>query len=153
VTDVPGAVLSVFVADCAPVVLRTDTAVGIVHAGWRGLVAGVMSNAVAAMRRLSPDPIRAVVGPCIGPECYEFGVADLDAVAGALGIRVRARTTGGRPALDLREAVHAACDLSGVVSVELEGGCTACGTLDGQPLFSHRARGDAGRQVGVVWLA
>jgi copper oxidase (laccase) domain-containing protein len=146
-------VLSVFAADCAPVALLADGAVGIVHAGWRGLLAGVVDHAVLALRDLAPDPIRAVVGPCIGPECYEFGTVDLDTMADAFGMVVRARSSEGRPALDLRMAVASALDRAGVSSVELEGGCTSCGTLGGSPLFSSRTRGDEQRQAGVVWLA
>jgi YfiH family protein len=152
VTDVPGLALAVQGADCPLVALSSDGAVGAVHAGWRGLVGGVIEAAVNALHELSHGPVHAVIGPCIGPECYEFGADDLDRVASALGDSVRATTTNGRPALDLRIAATAALTGSGVSDVDLEGGCTACGTLRGEPLFSHRARGDTGRHAGVVWL-
>jgi YfiH family protein len=152
VTDVPGAALSVQTADCAPVVLRADGVAGVAHAGWRGLVDGVVGAAVGAMRDLGARDITAAVGPSIGPECYEFGDDLLDEVAGALGPRVRAATATGRPALDLRAAVVAALAAAGVDDVDVDPTCTACGRLDGEPLFSHRARGERERHATVAWL-
>ncbi|HEX9992736.1 MAG TPA: laccase domain-containing protein, partial [Acidimicrobiales bacterium] len=151
VTAVPGAVLAVGVADCAPVLLTSpDGVVGAVHAGWRGVAAGVVERAVAAMAALGAGRVDAVVGPCIGPECYEFGADDLAQVVAALGPSVAAATAAGRPALDLVAAVRVAAARAGVATVDAVGRCTAC---EPGAFFSHRARRDAGRQVGVVWLA
>jgi len=149
VTAAPGAAVAVQVADCAPVALLAAGAVGAVHVGWRGLLAGVVPAAVAALRALDGGPARAVVGPCIGPECYEFGADDLDRVAAAVGPAARSLTAAGSPALDLRASVVAALAAAGVAEVAVEGGCTACGG----PWWSHRARGDRSRQAVVAWLA
>jgi YfiH family protein len=149
VTRVPGAALAVQVADCAPVALLAADAVGAVHVGWRGLVAGVVPAAVDALRSLTDGEVRAVVGPTIGPECYEFGATDLDAVAAAVGPGVRARTADGRPALDLPAAVRSALAAAGVGEVARQGGCTACTA----GWWSYRARGDRARQAVVAWLA
>jgi YfiH family protein len=148
VTSASGAVLAVHTADCAPVILVSPHGVAAVHAGWRGLAAGVVPQAVEALRRLGEGPIAAWVGPRIGPECYEFGAADLDRVAEVLGDDVRSRTAEGAPALDLLAAVLRSLAAMGVTEVTPVGECTACGP----GLFSHRARGEAGRQVGVVWI-
>lgn len=148
VTAVPGAAVAVQVADCAPVALLGAGTVGVVHAGWRGVVAGVLVAAVEAMRGVGPGTVRAVVGPCIRPPCYEFGADDLDLVAAALGDGVRARTGAGRPALDLPAAVRRSLAGAGVVDVADEGVCTACSPRH----WSHRARGDRGRQALVAWL-
>ncbi len=149
VTTVAGSALAVHTADCVPVVLLRDSVVGVAHAGWRGLMAGVIQVTVATMRDVAPGaPIRAVVGPCIRVECYEFGPADLDLVAAALGDEVRGSTSSGAPALDLTAAVGAALARSGVTDVHDDGSCTACG----HQWFSHRARGEAGRQAAVAWL-
>jgi hypothetical protein len=137
------------VADCAPVVLLAPGAVGVAHCGWRGIVAGVLPAAVDRLRGLTDGPVRAVVGPCIGPECYEFGAADLARVTAVAGPAAEGRTAQGTPALDLRAAVAASLRLCGVDDVEHEGGCTACGG----PWWSHRARADPQRQAGVAWLA
>jgi copper oxidase (laccase) domain-containing protein len=107
----------------------------------------VVERTVDAMRGLGATEITAAVGPCIRPGCYAFGADDLDAVAGRLGERVRARTADGSPALDLPAAVRAALDRSGVVAVDDAGVCTACSPGH----FSHRARGERERQAVVVW--
>ena len=100
-TNVPGARVAVRTADCVPIVLEGDGCVGIVHAGWRGLAAGVVAATIDAMGGATS----AVVGPHIRPGCYEFGADDLDEVAAALGPHVRNTTTWGTPALDLTAAV------------------------------------------------
>lgn len=147
VTTVPGAVLAVQAADCAPIALLAPEVVGVAHAGWRGLAAGVVGAAVDAMRERGATEVRAVLGPCIRPRCYEFGPADLDVVASRLGGGVRSTTARGTSALDVPAAVHAALVAAGVVDVVDTGVCTACSPVH----WSHRARGDAGRQAVVVW--
>ena len=147
VTAVAGAVLAVQVADCAPVALVSDAAVGVVHAGWRGLVAGVVPAAVAAMRALGAGPITATVGPCIRVECYEFGAADLDRVAAVLGDAVRGHTSWRTPALDVPAAVRASLAAVGVEEVVDLGPCTACSLHH----WSHRSRRDHERQAVVAW--
>ena len=148
VTDGAARVLAVLTADCAPVALAgTGGVVGAVHAGWRGLTAGVIQRAVDVVRALGATDVRAVLGPCIRPECYEFGVADLDTVAATLGEGVRGVTASGRPALDVPAAVANALDAAGVTDFEDLGVCTACS----EDYFSWRARGELARQAMVVW--
>jgi hypothetical protein len=151
VTTVAGAALAVHTADCVPVVLVGPNVVGVAHAGWRGLAAGVVEATVATMREVggaADMDIRALIGPCIRVECYEFGAEDLDRVAAILGERVRGYTASGEPALDLTAAVTEALGRSGVSTIDDDGSCTACG----RRWFSHRARGDLGRQAAVAWL-
>ncbi|MBF0213283.1 MAG: peptidoglycan editing factor PgeF [Magnetococcales bacterium] len=75
VTDRPGVVVAVLTADCAPVLFADPQAriVAAAHAGWRGAVAGILENTVTAMEQLGADKnrIQAIIGPCIGPACYE----------------------------------------------------------------------------------
>ncbi len=77
VTDRPGVALGVLTADCAPVLLagRSAGVVGVVHAGWRGALAGVVEAADEAMAALGarPGDTVAAIGPCIGPRSYEVG--------------------------------------------------------------------------------
>ncbi|HEV7888495.1 MAG TPA: polyphenol oxidase family protein [Acidimicrobiales bacterium] len=149
VTQVRGAHLAVFTADCAPVALASpEGVIGAAHAGWRGLAGGVLEHTVEAMRSLGASRIEAALGPCIHPECYEFGTAELDAVAASLGHTVRGRTADGRPALNLPAGVRAALTRVGVSLVHVDEACTACSP----DCFSHRARGDEERQAMVVWL-
>jgi copper oxidase (laccase) domain-containing protein len=99
------------------------------------------------MRSLGAGSIEAVVGPCIHPECYEFGEADLDLVAARYGDGVRALTREGRPALDLPAGVRSALRGADVSRITLLDGCTAC---DADGYFSHRARGEVERQALVI---
>jgi hypothetical protein len=147
VTTVPGAVLAVHTADCAPVVLVGRGSVGVAHAGWRGLAGGVVEAAVDAMAALGRPAERLVVGPCIRPRCYEFGAAELDEVAARCGDAVRARTAWGTPALDVAAGVRALGERLGL-AVDDDGTCTACSPAH----WSYRARGDAARQAAVAWV-
>ena len=142
-TAVAGAKLAVLTADCAPVALAADGVIGAVHAGWRGLAAGVVQAAVAEMHRLGAGRIVAALGPCIHAECYEF-----DAVAEWFPPAVHGVTREGRPSLDLPAAVRAALADAGVELVHDEGVCTACSADH----YSHRARGEIERQAMVVWM-
>lgn len=141
--------IAVQTADCAPIALLAEGgAVGVVHAGWRGLVSGVVERAVAALTELAGPPVRAVLGPCIHPECYEFADPELAAMVRRFGEGVRATTAAGTPALDLPNAVRLALE---EVEVPLDTShctCTACGGR----WFSHRARGETARQVLVAWI-
>ena len=148
VTAVPGCTLAVQVADCAPIALEADGVVGVVHAGWRGLAAGVVANAVAAMRDLGATTVSAVVGPCIHPGCYEFGAGDLERVVAVLGDVVRGRTDGGAPALDVPAGVRRALVDAGVTDIAQDGTCTGCSDRH----WSFRASGDVRRQAVVVWM-
>lgn len=149
VTTTPGAVLSVSVADCAPVALLADGVVGVVHAGWRGLRSGIIAAAVAAVRQRGAGPIHAVIGPCIRPACYEFDEKELDQVVEALGPALRATTAQGRPALDLPGGVRAALREVGVETCQDLGPCTACSPRH----WSHRAGADRQRQALVATVA
>ena len=151
VTAVPGAVLALHTADCAPVVVAGGGALGVAHAGWRGIVAGVIGQVVDGVRRASDagtaTDLRAVIGPVIRPSSYEFGTDDLAAVAAVAGRDVSGVTAWGTPALDLCAAVLGALDAAGVSDVEDLGLDTAAGGF-----FSHRARGDQGRQATAARL-
>ena len=148
VTAVPGAAVAVQVADCAPVALIGDASVGVAHAGWRGLVAGVVPAAVQAMRRLRPGPLRAVIGPCIRPPCYSFGSSDLEAVIAVAGRQLRGETLDGRPALDLVAGIRSALAAEGVEECYDTAVCTACSPRH----WSHRRAADPQRQALVGWV-
>ena len=81
VTSTPGATLAVHTADCAGVLLHGSggdvDVIGAAHAGWRGLVEGVLGATVQRMRGLGAERITWRLGPCISPTSYEFGDADL----------------------------------------------------------------------------
>ena len=138
-TDEPGETVLQLTADCVPIALaRTGgarPAVAVLHAGWRGLLAGIVAAGVEA---LGPGTVTAAVGPSIGPCCYEVG----DEVAGPFGPDVmRGRN------LDLWAASERALRAAGVERIERVDLCTACHP---DLFFSHRRdHGVTGRQ-GVI---
>jgi YfiH family protein len=142
----PGAVLSVLTADCGPVALVAPGVVAAVHAGWRGVSAGVLEAAVAEVRKRTAGPVRAVLGPCIHPECYEFSPADLQPITERLGPDVVGETSSGRPALDVPRAIRLALAGAGVTDVTDVEVCTACSSNH----FSHRRDGRTGLQTMLV---
>jgi YfiH family protein len=148
VTATPGLALAVMTADCAPIALACDDAVGVVHAGHRGLEHGVIPAAVERLRAVGHGPVRAFLGPCIRPARYEFGAGDLARIVERLGPEVEGRTDEGRPALDIPAAVRAALREAGVDALVDCGVCTA--SSDGY--FSYRRDGVTGRQATIVVL-
>lgn len=148
VTHVPGVLLTVTVADCVPVFIADPArrAVGLLHAGWRGVAAGVVRSGIEAMREAfgsSPADLAVHLGPAICGQCYEVGPE----VFRALGEPAPATP---RP-IDLRRIIGRRAGVAGVCveRVTASSECTLCG--DGR-YYSHR-RGDAGRQrafVGIV---
>lgn len=149
VTNVAGAVLAVHTADCVPVVFTSPVAVGVAHAGWRGLAAGVIGATTEALRDLGAVRLTAHIGPSIRARCYEFGEADAEKVAAKVGPAVLATTAWGTVALDVVAGVRAELARCGVEDVRDDGTCTACSPAH----FSYRARGETGRQAALVWLA
>ena len=148
VSATPGVGLGVLAADCLPVLLAGDAAVGVVHAGWKGVVGGILGAAVAALSEVpgGTAPV-GVIGPSIGPCCFEVG-PEVAAHFEELWPEVVIAGGDGRRHVDLGGAAVAALDAAGVPGVEILGPCTRCGT----GFFSHR-RGDVGRQglvAGVV---
>jgi YfiH family protein len=129
-------------ADCLPIALARANgrpALAVLHAGWRGLLAGIVERGAAA---LGKGPLAAAIGPGIGPCCYEVG----DEVTAPFRDRFGEGVVAGRN-LDLAEAAERALRAAGVESVELVALCTSC---EEGLFFSHRRdRGRTGRQ-GVV---
>jgi purine-nucleoside/S-methyl-5'-thioadenosine phosphorylase / adenosine deaminase len=144
----PGVAAVVLAADCLPVALHAPGAVAMVHAGWRGLAAGVLAEGVRALRELGADgPVSAAIGPGAGACCYEAG----EEVHAALEARADERD-GGR--LDLAAVARRRLRAAGVGDVHVTGLCTMCATVIGgdAPLFfSHRRDGGVtGRQAGIA---
>jgi YfiH family protein len=148
VSAVPGVALAVMTADCAPVAFASpEGVIGVAHAGWRGLVAGVVEETVSTMRRLGARSVVAALGPCIHAECYPFGADDLDAAAERLGPGVRGETSTGQPSLDIPAAVRIALERADAALVRDVAICTACSAR----YWSWRAGRDHARQATVVW--
>jgi purine-nucleoside/S-methyl-5'-thioadenosine phosphorylase / adenosine deaminase len=127
-----GVAAVVLVADCLPVALAGPERVGVVHAGWRGLAAGMLEGGVEAT-----GAVAAAIGPGIGPCCYEVG----DDVRAVFGTSERT--------VDLKAIARARLEAAGVRDIHDCGLCTSC---DAERFFSHRRdRGVTGRQAGLAW--
>lgn len=147
-TYTPNLAVLVRVADCVPVVLATEErdTVGVVHAGRRGLVDGVVPAAVQVLRDRGKGAISAWVGPHICGSCYELDSATADEVARAVPAAA-STTSWGTPSADLGAGVTAQLtELD--VTVHLRGACT----LEDDRLFSHRRNGTPQRQGALVVL-
>jgi YfiH family protein len=148
VTSEPDRTLAVHLADCGGVALVSDTGViAAVHVGWRGALAGVLGASVDSMRRRGAGDISAVLSPCIQAPSYEFGEHDLRAMVARFGPGVASTTGWGTPALDLPAVLAGELHR---LSVEVLAAPTVCTAVDSD-YFSHRARGDSGRQALVVF--
>lgn len=150
VTSRSDAPIAIWAADCAPVALfGRHGSIAAIHAGWRGLAAGILDVGLGALADRGDRAAVAVLGPVIHPCCYEFGFDDLCSVATSLGVAPEAilgRTVAGAPALDVPAAVSTSLRAAGV-AVAATGPCTGCGGR----WYSHRRRGDLGRHALVVW--
>jgi hypothetical protein len=154
VTSTPGVGACVSVADCVPVLLadpRTG-AVAAIHAGWRGTLARAAAVAVEALVRdfgARPGDLLAVVGPSIGPCCYDVSPDLAEQFRAELGPTVaEPRTVGSR--LDLWLANELTLQHAGLErgQIEVLRRCTSC---ESDLLFSHRrGAGKTGRQVGFI---
>ncbi|HTL83801.1 MAG TPA: polyphenol oxidase family protein [Acidimicrobiia bacterium] len=148
VTVARGLPLAIVTADCAPVVIATENALAVVHAGHPGLAAGVIEAAVARLHELDRGPVSAFLGPCIHPARYEFGVEDLRALVARLGPHVESRTHDDRPAFDVPTAVKIALERAGVDSFTDANECTSAS----DEYFSYRRDGATGRQATIAVL-
>ncbi|MGH2747068.1 MAG: polyphenol oxidase family protein, partial [Actinomycetota bacterium] len=135
----PGAVLGILTADCAPAIVWGDEGLAVVHAGWRGLVAGVVVAGTEAVGR----PRAAWVGPCIHACCYEVGPEVVEAF-GSKGL-----PTAGDDRVDIGRATVVALRRAGVQHIAASEECTGC---DASSFFSHRRDGTTGRQGAFATL-
>jgi polyphenol oxidase len=149
----PGHVCVVMTADCLPVLFcdRQGSVVAAAHAGWRGLLAGVLESAVGAMQ-VDPGNILAWLGPAIGPACFEVGGEVRAAfVAGdpAAGLAFTTRTADGKWLCDIYRLARLRLQRLGVTAIS---GGEACTVSDGERFFSYRRDGVTGRMASLIWL-
>jgi polyphenol oxidase len=135
------------VADCVPILLAGDGGdIAAVHAGWRGVVAGISEQAVQTLidRGAKRDSLIAWIGPAICARCYEVGEEVREQVA-TVTPSAFAVTASGTPAVDVRAGVLEQLTNAGVAT-EVIGGCT----FEDPGLYSYRREGQTGRQAGVI---
>ncbi len=155
IADEAGQVCAVLTADCLPVLLCDPGGqhVAAVHAGWRGLAAGILGAAVRSLGEhgVQPDTLLAWLGPAIGPAAYEVG-GDVHAAFCAADPGHAAAFRPGRPGhwwLDLYAAARLRLRAEGVTEVF---GGEHCTLGDPGRFFSHRRDGRCGRQATLIWL-
>lgn len=155
----PDLPLAVFCADCAPVYLYDPDrqAVALLHAGWRGTLAGIPGEGARLLRERYgslPGRLLAAVGPCLGPCCYEVGPEVELAVREALGREAPRvlRRREGRLFFDLPGSIRLLLQEAGILPgrLFLSGLCTACHP---ELFWSHRRdKGKTGRMAAVLAL-
>lgn len=147
VTTAPGILLAVRTADCVPVLLvagrpaEPPRAVAAIHAGWRGVAAGVIPAALSHLRALvgSQPSIAAAIGPCVSVDHYEVGEEVVDAIAETgvpHSVFVKRPTGAPRPFADVGAAAQHQLERAGVVALRLP----HC-TVSRDDLWSHRRQG------------
>ncbi len=144
-TTAVGVPLAVLVADCLPIVLASDDQLVLVHAGWRGLAAGILGRAATLFA--DPGRVVAAIGPAIGPCHYEVGPEVVDAVeARSPGGAVVVRRDGGM-SLDLGRTAIRGLAAVGIHEVDADQACTAC---EHDRFYSYRRDGVTGRHAMVA---
>lgn len=153
ISDCQHVACAVRTADCVPILVAdlASGAVAAIHAGWRGLVAGVIPSALLALNRLSGGNARflAAIGPHISVGAYEISedvAAQLERAAP--GLEAVDRASFAKPHVDLRKIAQAQLSAGGVLEVDRVGGCTF---FEPDHFFSFRASGAAsGRQLSAI---
>ena len=154
-TDAANVVCAVSIADCMPVLLSdaSGTTVGVAHAGWRGLAAGVIQATASSMRLRLEDPgaeLLAYLGPAIGARHFEVGAEVLDAMQARLpdAARAFAARAHGKYLADLFALGRQALDQAGVTHIY---GGHDCTFSDPARFYSFRRDRTTGRHAALIW--
>ena len=156
-TNVPGAALTLFFADCVAVFILDPVrrCIGLAHAGWRGAAAGVVGETLKAMASeygARPEDCLAAIGPAIGPCCYEVGCDVASAIRASCGSdRPAALQSDGKWRVDLPLTCRLMLLGIGIPENSVANciRCTACGESE---FFSYRRDGTTGRMAAVMAL-
>lgn len=152
-TRLPGRVCAVMTADCLPVLFcdLAGTVVAAAHAGWRGLLAGVLEATMRSMG-VPPGELMAWLGPAIGPDRFEVGGEVRAAfVARDPEAAMAFQATGeGKWLADLYALARFRLHAAGLAGIHGGGWCTVG---DAESFFSYRRDGVTGRMASLIWLA
>lgn len=152
-TDQPGVACTVMTADCLPVLFcnQAGTRVAAAHAGWRGLLAGVLEKTVQALGE-TPDNLMAWLGPAIGPQAFEVGPEVRDAFLQAdpqAGSAFVPSLHEGHYLADIYQLARQRLAACGIVSIS---GAEHCTVNDPTRFYSYRRDGQTGRFASLIWL-
>ena len=146
-------ILAVRVADCVPVLLATDDGarVAAVHAGWRGVTAGIVPTAVARLRVREPYRVLAAIGPCISFDGFEVGPEVIEQFRQHFGADAPLNTRAdGKGHVDLRAAIALQLQRAGIARGEIDIS-DRCTVRDADEFFSHRRdAGVTGRMAALI---
>ena len=152
-TTTPGVVCAVLTADCLPVFLcaADGRAVAVAHAGWRGLLAGVIESAIDALRAADSDELLVWYGPAIGPAAFEVGIEGRAAfVAEDAGAEAAFEPRGGGKFL---ADIYALADRRLVRrGVRRPATTVFCTLSDAARFYSYRRDGVTGRMASCIWI-
>lgn len=143
--------VAVQTADCVPVLVadRFTGAVCAIHAGWRGVVGGVIPNAIDVLAA-NRENLVAAIGPCIGPCCFEVGADVAEQIAVGSDSSVVSHRVGEKAFVDLRLAARVQLERIGIANDRIEdiAECTYCKT---ELFYSYRRDGaNAGRLISAI---
>ncbi len=153
ITNIEGAALVVFAADCTPILLfdPTQKVVASVHSGWRGSVKGIAPKCVRLMDAVfgsNPQDILTAIGPCIGQCCFEFGNDATD----YFDTKYLKATNNGKYMVDLRSYISDSLTSVGINknNIDISDVCTMCNT---DKFYSYRSNRDkTGRQAAIIMI-
>ncbi|KAF3981852.1 MAG: peptidoglycan editing factor PgeF [Methylococcales symbiont of Hymedesmia sp. n. MRB-2018] len=148
-TDQKGWVCAILTADCLPVLLvsQDGTMIAAVHAGWRGLLSGIISHTVKA---LAKQNIIAWLGPAIGKECFEVGdeVKDQFVMKSAIYNVAFKQKDRQHYLLDIYQLAKLELATLGITEIY---GSNFCTVTEDQRFYSYRRDGETGRMATLIW--
>lgn len=150
------ALIGVTTADCAPILIASDThpVVAAIHAGWKGAVGGVIQATVAdicSQLSISPDSLVAVIGPTIGPHVYEVGQEVIEQAEASTSLEGLIETKEGSSYLDLQKLCQRLLLQTGVKKIEILHVCTF--TRSDSFFSFRRDKGKTGRQLSAIRIS
>lgn len=154
-TSEAGLACVVMTADCLPVFFTNaeGTKVAVAHAGWRGLVDGILEETLTVFPTL--ETVHCWLGPCIGPAAFEVGAEVMDAfvqkMPEAQSCFVAQKHAAGKYLADLYQLATLRLVAAGVPSAQVSS-CGLCTFTDEARFFSYRRDGQTGRMASLIWI-